>query len=301
MTSRGPHPTGYVAPAQRLDTTPDAGGDDVEALDFEVLLEASTLADPTVEQIRRLVPLEVSMRVQERLAERPEHPLPEADTAVLALVRMCQTEQGSGSCAEVLRLLLDCGALADVHAEVAEEILAEAFTGVSKPPAVVVETCLAVLDKGRLGEDLASRFAALLAPGDRLQALPAESAPEPGLDTPGQRVAAAPARPGPGWAWGRERREPRLYPGGHVDFGGVFGPGALAVWLRLLRLTLITVPLVLLAALGFLISWVVGLQPRPERWLGALACTAGTVVAGGFGLRWSRRRLSRWRAHASPR
>jgi len=299
VTSRGPHPTGYVAPAQRLDTTPDAGGDDVEALDFEVLLEASTLADPTVEQIRRLVPSEVSMRVQERLAEWPAHPVPEADTAVLQVVRMCQTEQGAGSCAEVLRLLLDRGALADVHAEVTEEILAAAFTGASKPPAVVVETCLAVLDKGRLGEELASRFALLLAPGDRPQAPPAESAPEPGQDAPGQQVAEAPARPGRAWA--RWREQPRLRPGGHVDFSGVFGPGALAVWFRLLRLTLITVPLVLLAALGFLVSWVVGLQPRPERWLGALACTAGTVVAGGFGLRWSRRRLSRWRAHASPR
>lgn len=239
------------------------------------------------------------MRVQERLAEWPAHPVPEADTAVLQVVRMCQTDQGSSSYADVLRLLLDHGALADVHAEVTEEIVAAAFTGAGTPPAVVVETCLAVLDKGRLGEDLASRFALLLAPGNQ----PSEPEPAAEPDTAGLRpVAGVAGPPAPGSTQRWERRPlPRLHPDGHVDFGGVVGPGLLAAWFGLLRLAILTVPVVLLAVLGFLLSWVVGLQPRPERWLGALACTAGTVVAGGFGLRWSRRRLSRWRAHASPR
>jgi hypothetical protein len=237
---------------------------DVEALDFEALLEASTLASPTVEQIRRHVPSEVRRRVQERLADRPADPVPDADTAVLQLVRMCRTDQQPNPYVGVLRLLLDRDALADVHPEVAQEIVAVAFTGASNPPPAVADTCLAVLDKGRLGEDLASRFALLL-----------------------RKVAP-------------QRSQPRLYPGGHVDFGGV-GPGALAAWFRLLRLTLFTVPLVLVATVGFVVGLAVGLQLRPERWLGALACVAGTVVAGGFGLRWSRRRLARWRAHASPR
>jgi hypothetical protein len=279
--------------AVSANTTPDAAEDDVEAVGFEALLAASTLGSPAVERIRRRVPPEVCLQVRQRLAE-PAQPVPDADTAVLALVRMCRTE-GPSPYAGVLRLLVDRGALADVHPEVVEEIVAAVLAGAGKPPAVVVETCLAVIDKGRFGEDLASRLALLPAPGDQPSAPGTEPAPQPGQDAAGPRqVAEMPQR------WERQPL-PWLYPGGHIDFGGVVGPGSLAAWFGLLRLAILTVPVVLLAVFGFVAGLVVGLQPRPERWLGALACGAGTLVAGGLGLRWSLRRLARWRAHASPR
>jgi hypothetical protein len=176
VTFQDGYTTAHALPKQCPAASPDPAGDD-----FETLLEASTLASPTVERIRRLTPPDVCEYVQAQLDVRP---------------------------------------LADV-------------------------LTLRVLRRHR---------------GDR-----------PSVT---------------------------VFHSGHVEFGKVVGPAVLANWSRSLQLAILTVPLLVLALAGLVLFY---LQLRPERWLGAAACAASTAAAGGAGLRWRRRRLSRWRGQASPR
>jgi hypothetical protein len=291
VTPRDRYTVVSALPKQSPDTNPDAAGDD-----FETLLEASTAASPTVERIRRLVPPEVCKHVEAHLECSDHQSLrldSDVDRAVLHLVRLCRIHRQPGAYGCILQSMLDHDALADIPPDIAQEIVSVAFAGPTKPPAVIVDTCVAVLGKGLIGDDLASRFAVILGSED------GPDRTEPGRDGPGgwppppARTGRVP-RPSPA-----RRRGPRLYRGGRVEFGGnVVGPVLVAGWSRTLQLALLTIPLLLLALAGLVVFY---LQLRPDRWLGAAPWAAVTAAAGRVGWRWSRRRSARWRTQASPR
>jgi hypothetical protein len=306
-------PEGRATGPRRVPTQcPDATSD-TAADDFDALLEASTVAGPVVDRVRRLTPPDVCERIQSTLDGRPVQGEADVDRAVIHLVRVCRLHPRPAAFACILRSLVERDALRDVRPEVAQDIVSAAFIGRGRPPAVVVDACLAVFDTGRIGEDLAARFALLLAPEDT----PRETPPDHGGDRTVRPLAdvvtlrisrrEACGRTGqPAWRSaafstrrprGAERTAPGVFRGGPMHFGNVVGPAVLAGWSRTLQLAVLTVPLLLLAFVGVVLFW---LQLRPERWLGAAAWAAGTAAAGRVGWRWTRRRWARHRMRESP-